>query len=96
MRSSEFLGGSVRAKTRTEITIETDRILVMSKRRISVLAWCADCGSRTRMVGVDEAARLAGVSSRTIYRWVEADRLHFAETDEGSLLVCSNSLLKGE
>ena len=40
----------------------------------------------------DEAAILAHVSSRTIYRWVEAETIHFAETPDGLLLICLNSL----
>ena len=44
------------------------------------------------MVTADEAAGLAGVSSRTIYRRVEAESLHFMETNEGRLLICTNSL----
>ncbi len=35
---------------------------------------------------------LANVSSRTIYRRVEAGEMHYTETEEGLLLVCANSL----
>ena len=80
-------------KRRTEITIETQRLLMFSKRKLSVVAWCARCGERVRMVTTDEAARMAGVSPRTIYRQIEAEKLHFMETTEGLLLVCINSLL---
>jgi len=44
------------------------------------------------MIMPDEAVMLAHVSARTIYRWVEAEQLHFTETPEGCLLVCPNSL----
>jgi excisionase family DNA binding protein len=44
------------------------------------------------MITADEAAELSGVSPRTIYRRVEATSLHFAETNEGRLLICTNSL----
>ena len=81
-------------KRRTEITIETQRLLMLSKRKLSVVAWCASCHERVRMVTADEAARMAGVSARTIYRRVEAERVHFAETPEGLLLVCTNSLFE--
>lgn len=47
------------------------------------------------MVSVDESAILARVSSRMIYRWLEAGKLHSAETPEGLLLICLNSLTKG-
>jgi predicted site-specific integrase-resolvase len=42
----------------------------------------------------EEAAALAAVSTRIIYRWVEAGQLHFNETAEQSPLICLNSLLR--
>jgi len=44
------------------------------------------------MVTPDEAAALSRVSSLTIYRWLEAEKLHFIETSDGLLLICINSL----
>jgi len=44
------------------------------------------------MVTIDEAAKLARVSSRTVYRWVEDDSLHFTETSDGRLLICCESI----
>jgi hypothetical protein len=82
----------VSTKRRTEITIETDRVFVVSRRRISVLTWCVACGERVTMITPDEAAITARVSSRAIYRCMEAERVHFTETADGLLLVCTNSL----
>jgi hypothetical protein len=82
----------VKDKRRTEITIETERALVIRRRQGSVLDWCPNCAQQVPMVKVDEAATLCQVTSRAIYRWVEAERVHFAETDEGWLLICLNSL----
>ena len=79
-------------RTRTEITIETERVLIIRKRKGSVLTWCSTCAQQVPMVKVDEAATIAGVSSRTLYRWVEAEKVHFAETPEGLLLICLSSL----
>jgi hypothetical protein len=87
-----FQEAELRKTKRTEITIETDRLLVVATRRVSVMSWCPACGHRTNMVTVDEAAGLGCVSSRTIYQWVESERLHFAETSEGRLLICSDSI----
>jgi excisionase family DNA binding protein len=44
------------------------------------------------MVTPDEAAAVVGVSTRTIYRWIEAEKLHFTETAGGLLTICLNSL----
>ena len=79
-------------RTRTEITIETERVLIVRKCKGSVLTWCSTCAQQVPMVKVDEAAIIARVSSRTIYRWVETEKIHFAETPEGLLLICLNSL----
>ena len=73
------------------ITIQTERLLVMSHSR-SLYGLCAGCGDEVRMVTIDQAATLARLSSREIYREVEAGMLHFIETTEGSVLVCFNSL----
>lgn len=82
----------MKTKKRTEITIETERVVVIRRRRSSVRAWCQSCGGEVVMVTVDEAARIACVSSRTIYRWVEDEKLHFIETADGGLLICHESI----
>ena len=79
-------------KKRTKITIETERVIVLNRRSLSVRAWCQSCGKQVVMVTVDEAARAACVSARTLYRWVEAEKLHFMETAEGGLLICYTSI----
>ena len=45
-----------------------------------------------RMVAADEAAMIAGLSAREIYRLVEDGRLHFTEDQRGLLFVCVASL----
>jgi hypothetical protein len=82
----------VRGKTRTEITIETERVLLIKHRKGRILAWCPICARQVPMIKVDEAATLSRVSARTIYRWVESERVHFAETPQGELLICLSSL----
>ena len=81
----------MRMKTkRTEITIETERTMVISAPR-KIVNWCDRCGAQAEMVPLDEAAILARVNSRTIFRWVEAMQVHSSETAEGLLLICLNS-----
>ena len=79
---------------RTKITIETDRVMIIRQRRGVIRAWCAGCAGHARLVTVEKAAALAGVSQRTIYRRVEAGKVHFIETPDGVLLICLDSLLK--
>ena len=74
------------------ITIETERVIVIRRRRLPVQAWCQSCGGQVVMATVDEAARAACVSARTIYGWIEGEKLHFIETAEGGLLICQASI----
>lgn len=76
----------------TEITIEKERVLLVRRRQTSAIEWCARCSDRVAMLPLDQAASVAGVSSRTIYRLVENGQLHFQDTPEGMLLVCLDSL----
>ncbi|HEX8652673.1 MAG TPA: hypothetical protein VF708_17795 [Pyrinomonadaceae bacterium] len=77
------------------ITIETERVLVVSRRpRPTIEGWCDRCDSMVRMVHASEAAARARVGLREICRRVEADQLHFNETPEGGLFICLNSLLE--
>jgi hypothetical protein len=46
------------------------------------------------MIRPAEAAALADVSDRTIFRQIESRRLHFSESPAGAVLICLNSLLK--
>lgn len=49
----------------------------------------AECAAEVVMVTADEAARVAHVGTRTIYRWIEIGKVHFAETQQRLLLVSS-------
>ena len=80
-------------KRKTTLTVETERILIIRGGASELRGKCDACGELVRLISVDEAARLAVVGSRAIYRLVEAEKIHFIETDEELLLICFNSLL---
>jgi len=81
-----------KTKRRIEITVEQHRLVVLSRRNRSINTWCETCGEQVQMVTPDQAAQLWNVSTRTIYRRVEAGRLHFMETEKGLTLICFQSL----
>jgi hypothetical protein len=91
-RTDAHLGNPLMRKSRTEITIETDRIIVISRSRNSLPIWCQACEKRVSMVTIDEAAIVGQVSSRAICRWIEKGELHFIETASGRLLICLDSI----
>jgi hypothetical protein len=77
---------------RTEITIETERLLVVSQRREKPIFWCADCDTQVPMLTVYEAARTARTTPLVISELAEAGKLHFAVTLAGQHFICPNSL----
>jgi hypothetical protein len=81
-----------KTKRRIEITVERHRLVILRRRNQAATTWCQGCREQVLMVTADEAATIGNVSSRTIYRRVESGELHYAETAEGRLLVCSNSI----
>ena len=80
----------------TEIIIEKDEFAVIQRVGKRTSGWCSRCASQVREITPGEAARIAEVSPRTVYRWIEAGQLHFRETADGQLLVCLNSLFEKE
>jgi hypothetical protein len=77
---------------RTEITIETERFVVVSRRREMASLWCNRCSITLPMLTVDMAALEASTTPLSIFRLVEVGRLHFAVTPEGQLVICPDSL----
>lgn len=77
---------------RTEITIETERFLVVTQRHDRTSLCCNCCATTLPMLTVDVAARTAGTTPLMIFKLAEAGRLHFAVTPEGRLVICPNSL----
>jgi hypothetical protein len=79
-------------KRTVKLTIETERIFVIRTRRAQRRAMCEACGEVVRLVTAEEAAALAHLSTRAVYRLVEAGTLHFIERAGESVLICLNSL----
>jgi uncharacterized Zn finger protein len=78
---------------RLEIALEIYERLTI-KQGINREIVCERCGQVKQMLKPEEEATLVGVSARTIYRWIESDRLHFVETQDRLLLICHRSLLQ--
>lgn len=81
------------AKKRREITVETERLLIIRRRYRAIEAWCDDCGCEVVMVRPDQAAAATGRSLRAIFADIESSVLHFLEQPDGLILICLNSLL---
>lgn len=79
-------------KRRTEIIVETERLIITSPPATSFHLWCEACSARVEMMPPEQAATLIQVTPRVVYRWVEAQLLHFIEEPDGRVLICRNSL----
>lgn len=83
--------GTKAAKKTAEITVETDRVLVIRRRR-PIRGWCRECGCETDMLTLDEVGSVMSSgppADRQVRRsW------HFAEAEDGTGLVCLDSFLK--
>ena len=84
----------MKTSSKTEIIVETHRILTIKGNSRGRLAWCEACAGQVRMATADEAAILTGLSPRVIYQRIEARQLHFVETPGGGVFICLNSLVK--
>jgi hypothetical protein len=56
--------------------------------------WCPLCNGHTQFVSIHHATRLADVSRRSIYRYIEAGKIDFFKLARtGQYRVCSGCLL---
>ena len=79
-------------RRRIEMVVEQDEIILVRRRGKAVRLWCNQCEAQVSMLRVEDARTVAQTTSRTIYRWIEAGKLHFAESDKGLVLICAQSL----
>ncbi len=85
--------GGTSAYKRTEVTIETDRIITIRRRR-STRVWCRECGCSVDAIGVDEASALTGRKPMKLRDQAGAAGWHVCEGWDGEMLICLESVLK--
>ena len=75
----------MKIKKTTEVTIQTERVLIVRKRRPAVLAFCKECGAP---IDAAEEVRVAlDDPSLEIGREVDDGR-HYNQLPDGRTLVC--------
>jgi hypothetical protein len=78
---------------KSEKTIELHEFYVIRSSSGSLPPLCAECSTPDAfMVTTEQAAAVAKVSVRVIFRWLESGAIHFVEGADGSLAVCLRSL----
>lgn len=79
--------------SKSEKTIELHEFYVIRSAGGSLPPLCAECSTDGAfMVTPEQAAAIAGVPIRAIFRWVELGAIHFMEGTDGSLAICLRSL----
>lgn len=90
-RWAKRLMGARGTKKTTEITVQTDQILVIRRRR-PIRAWCHECGCETDMLTIDEVGSV--MSSGPPLTLDAQPGWHRSESEDGTGLVCLDSFLK--
>lgn len=82
----------MRRKKRTEIMIEQHQLLIVHAPVSEENVKCHICPTQVQMIAAEDAATLLNMTRREVYSAVETGNVHFAETSEGLLFVCIQSL----
>jgi Helix-turn-helix domain len=79
-------------RRRVEITIQRRELILSVGGKPPQPELCPSCHCEVNMLPVEAAAKAFGISPRTLYRWIEQDRVHYRELNDGTILVCEKSL----
>lgn len=74
---------------KTDILIETKRRFIISQHEQEEQFLCPFCAGQ--MISAEASAVLFETSRRAIYRTIEKEAVHFAETPDGLLMICPES-----
>ena len=94
-REQRITVAAMTGSKRTEITIETDQVVII-RRRHSSRAWCRECGSEVDMVGLGEVGALTGMSGQPLQDHAQGRGWHLFEGERETTLICLPSLLKSK
>lgn len=78
-------------RVRKVITIELHEVWSVRGGGVRT-GWCPVCRAMTPMLAPAEAATLAGIDTRQLYRRVESGVVHLTESPQEGPRVCQNSL----
>lgn len=84
----------MKKRTITKTTQRTDEITIIRQAPSMIVRWCEGCAQTVQMAMPEDVAAMLGIQPRLIYRWVEEERVHFVESDQGALFVCCESVIQ--
>ena len=74
----------------TNISVITERKFIVRRESANRLVRCEPCDQP--MLAAQTAADFFAVSSRILYRLIEANSIHFTETEANEIYVCPISI----
>lgn len=74
----------------TEITIETDQVLVVRRRQV-IRRWCAACRAETEFIRREEGNHPLDLGRNQGNVVTASGSPHFAKAPDGSLMICIRS-----
>jgi len=75
---------------KTNVFIKTERKFFVARQTVNEPICCGQCAEP--MTPAQISADFFGISSRTIYRLVESEKIHFVETEANEIYVCPVSV----
>lgn len=79
------------ATRRTQIEIETHEVKIIRLHTKPVLARCNCCRGIITALTPRQTAEILEISEKAVFRLIEAERVHSANSKRGFTLICANS-----
>jgi hypothetical protein len=80
-------------RRRISITIETERVLIVRRRRGSIRAWCDVCIAPAAFAPLREVCALTTYDAATVERLLADGKLHSITAPNAPPLICLRSAL---
>jgi hypothetical protein len=74
------------------ITIQTDSLLLL-RGRSCTRARCPFCNAESEMVALENLQVVSNLDRAALEQWINSGELHRLQGEDGSALICLNSLL---
>ncbi|MGQ0734127.1 MAG: hypothetical protein ACT4QD_10760 [Acidobacteriota bacterium] len=78
---------------RWTITVDTERVVVVSRHGRSELVWCTHCGEPVEAITDLELETIVGLSPGAVIRLAADGRLHRIVSSDGPTPICAKALL---
>jgi hypothetical protein len=55
--------------------------------------WCRGCGAEVAAIALENVGVISNLERAALEEWLNSGELHRLQTEDGSMLICLNSLL---